>query len=502
MGTMRPRGGQESKRREGSASARGAIAPAPPKELRTLQDVRDLLASRPNVESMRPSSVDVERAFHLERMNALMDALGNPQRQYKTVHVAGSKGKGSVCEMTAAGLEACGMAVGIYTSPHLVCISERIRIGQRAVSGTDLAGAMSRVLEGAGSLPASLGEITAFELLTAAAFVYFADQAVDIAVIETGLGGRRDATNVLNPEVTAITSIQLEHTQLLGSTLEQIAREKAGIFRKDVPAITLPQPDGVLSAFREESQKVGAPLLLLGRDIDFSSRFESGQLKVSVVTPRSQYEHMVVPLKGEHQAMNCGLALAILDQLRARSIPTVEARVANGLARTCGAGRLEQVFLRPRIFIDGAHNPESIRALMKAIGAQIRFDSTVAVFGAAADKDIDGMLAALATGADKVIFTRAAEHARAADPRDLIRRFTDMSSKMAQVALTVKDALNLAARAVQRDDIILVTGSFAIAGEAKRLLEEKKRAAAPAGVIEEVKPMDGVGRRGPLRDPA
>jgi dihydrofolate synthase/folylpolyglutamate synthase len=204
---------------------------------------------------------------------------------------------------------------------------------------------------------------------------------------------------------------------------------------------------------------------------------------VCLSTARSNFEHLPVPLKGEHQAYNCGLTLAILDRLRERGMATPEGAVANGLARTPSNGRLELVHTQPRIMIDGAHNPESISALVKAIGAQVRYDSMVVVFGCAADKDAAGMLQNIALGADKIIFTRAEGSLRAMDPKDLVRKFAEVSGRMAQHYPTLKEALNKAAQAVQRDDLILVTGSFAVAGEAKRLLLEKARKAetpAPA----------------------
>jgi dihydrofolate synthase/folylpolyglutamate synthase len=440
------------------------------------------LRERFNVEQTRPSQVDIAQTFNLDRMTALMELLGNPHKgSYKTIHVAGSKGKGSTCEMTASILEACGYTVGLYTSPHLIDISERIRINQRCILREEFTAMLTKAVEAAEKIPKKLGDATYFELLTAVAFLHFAEQAVDIAVIETGMGGRVDATNVIMPEVTAIAAIQLEHTQILGDTLEKIAREKAGIFKAGVPAVTVPQSPGVLTVLREVAEAVGTKLEVLNTDIEFSYRFEASaglgpHARVCLSTPRSNFEHLAVPLKGEHQALNCGLALAMLDRLRERGVDAPEGAVAIGLARTPSNGRLELVHTQPRIMIDGAHNPDSVAALVKAIGAQVRYDSMVVVFGCAADKDVSPMLANIGLGADKIIFTRAEGSLRAMDPRDLMRKFTEVSGKMAQVAPSLKEALNLAARAVHRDDLILVTGSFAMAGEAKRLLLEKAQA--------------------------
>lgn len=439
------------------------------------------LRDRVNVEQMRPSRLDRDSVFKLDRMYALLKALGDPHQAFKSVHVAGTKGKGSVCEMTAACLQGCDYAVGLYTSPHLMNIRERIRLNGREIGGDEFIGLLGRVAGAVESLPGSVGIPTHFEIMTAAAMLHFAEQAVDFAVIETGLGGRLDATNVLTPEVAAITAIQLEHREILGDTAELIAAEKAGIFKPGAAALTVPQSASVLEVLRGKAAEIGVELRVLQQDIDFSSRFEAStalgpHTRVSVTTRLSEYEHLPVPLWGEHQAVNCGLALAIIDALRARGFEAPELKVGAGLAKTPSNGRLEQVWDRPRIYIDGAHNPESMHALVKSVGAHVRYDSMVVVFGCATDKDVAPMLAKIALGADKIIFTRAERNMRAMDPRELVRRFAEVSPKMAQAVPALKDAINTAASATGRDDIILVTGSFSLAGEAKRLLLQKRRA--------------------------
>ena len=284
-------------------------------------------------------------------------------------------------------------------------------------------------------------------------------------------------------EVSAITAIQLEHTHILGDTLDKIAREKAGIIKPGVPVLTIPQQKpAILEAIKEIAQREGAPIAVVGQTIEFSSRFEStsqlgAHMRVSLATPRVQFEHVAVPLRGEHQAMNCGLALAILDRLKEREVAISERLAAAGLAKTPNPARMEQIYSQPRIIVDGAHNPESIHALMKSLGAHVKYDSLIVIFGCAADKDIPGMLTRLGTGADKIIFTRAESNPRAADPRELHRRFAEAQGKMTQIAPTLKEAINMAAKAAQKDDLICVTGSFYLAGEAKKLLEAKKAAA-------------------------
>ncbi|MEZ6242414.1 MAG: Mur ligase family protein [Phycisphaerales bacterium] len=343
------------------------------------------LEDRVNVERTPQDRVSSD-TFKLDRLKAILEKLDNPERDLKFVHVAGSKGKGSTVEMLSSALDSCGYAVGVYTSPHLVDVRERIRLGPDMIGEKEFADAMSRVRGAADVLARKHGEATYFELLTAAAFVHFAQMAVDLAVLETGLGGRLDCTNVVSPEVCGLTHIQLEHTAILGDTLAKIAREKAGIMKPGVTAISVPQEPEVLEVFREVSGQVGATLAVLGTDIEYSCRFEATHdrgphARICVSTERSEFEHISVPLSGEHQAPNCGLALAILDKLRERGFETPERQVAEGLARTPRNGRLEEVHPSPRIVVDGAHNPPSVEAVVKAIGAQMRFDSMVVVFG-------------------------------------------------------------------------------------------------------------------------
>lgn len=444
-----------------------------------LDEATRYLYSRTNIEALRPKKVP-SQVWRLDRMEALMEALDNPHRTFRSVHIAGSKGKGSVCEMTSATLVGCGLTTGLYTSPHISDIRERIRLNGEMVSERDFVSLLSEVAIAAESIRRRSGAATFFELMTAAAFVHFAREAVDVAVIEVGLGGRLDSTNVITPEVCAITSIQLEHTQILGDSLEKIAREKAGIIKPGVPVITIPQQKAVvLETIKEIAAREGAPISVVGQSIDFSSRYEStrqlgAHMRVSLSSPRMQFEHVAVPLKGEHQAINCGLTLSILDRLKERGVPITERGAAAGLAKTPNPARMELIYSQPRIIVDGAHNPESIHALMKSLGAHVKYDSLIVIFGCASDKDIPGMLARLGTGADKVIFTRAESNPRATDPRDLQRRFSETSTKMCLVEKSLKDAINAAAKSASRDDLICITGSFYLAGEAKKLIAAKK----------------------------
>ncbi len=438
------------------------------------------LAAHIDHERMRFVRYD-KKAFNLNRMATLLEVLGNPHQQLKCVQVAGTKGKGSTCAMLASTLRACGYTVGLYTSPHLVDLRERISIDGQMIPHADLI-EIFRIIA---SKRKTFGEDqpTYFEILTAAALRYFADQAVDIAVLETGLGGRLDATTAVTPLVCGLSQISLDHTNILGETLPEIAREKAGIFKPQVPAISVIQEPEVVAAFNDAAVVTQTPLNYLGEHIDFSYRFEANRelgphTRVSVTTDTSKFEHLAVPLRGEHQAHNCGLALAMLDKLKAHGFEIAEEAIVEGLTRTELHGRMEQVWTEPRVLIDGAHNAASIQALIRSLGAHISYDSLVLIFGCGEDKDIAGMLKQIALGADKVIFTKARLNPRAADPDDLLHRFNDFSGKMAQTSENLTEALRVAGRAVSREDLIVVTGSFYLAGEAKKYFAdlESKRA--------------------------
>ena len=438
--------------------------------------VRYLMAAA-DVERMRASRVDPS-VFTLDRMRALMKALGNPENELRAVHVAGTNGKGSVVAMAASCLRECGYTVGEYTSPHLTDLRERIRINDAPIPHAIFSEQLHRVARAADSLPKRLGQPTYFELMTAVMFLHLAEQAVDVAIIEVGLGGRLDATNVLSPEITAVTRIDLDHRQFLGDSHDAIAREKAGVFKPDVPALTIEQEKTAAAALREVAEDVGAPFEVVGDEIEFSYRFESSpqlgpHTRVGLSTDRNVFEHVPVPLPGEHQALNCGLALAILDKLSGRGFELPEAEVIEGLARTRVPGRMEMAWREPRILLDGAHNPAALAALVRSIGAHVPYDSMVMVFGCSADKDWKEMLARIGAGADKVIFTRAKNNPRAADPDDLAAAFQEDSSKMCQVAPALDEALSIAVRAAGRDDLIVVTGSFFLVGEAKKHLASR-----------------------------
>lgn len=462
----RGRSGRIARVRNTSRSAARSTTAA----IRTSRSAHAFLDGLTNYERMLRVGYN-QANFNLSRMLRILAAVGNPHRNVRCIHIAGTKGKGSTCHMLAAMLEHAGYRTGLYTSPHLLDVRERIRINGTMISEAAFARVIARI---AGALRRSgaKDEATYFEVLTAAAFAHFVDEEVDFAVLETGLGGRLDSTNVCKPEACGITSISYDHMQQLGSTLEAIAEEKAGIFKPGVPVVSAPQPPGVKRVLRQAAERVGTTIRFVGDEIEYSYRFESSRAsgphsRVCMSTGSSRFDHVHVPLLGEHQAHNCGVALGVIDVLRSRGFQIPEQVAVDGLAGTKIEGRLELIREHPRTIVDAAHNAASIAALMRAIGQNISYDSMVVIFGCSADKDIDGMLNQLQLGADKVIFTSNGT-ARSADPKELLTRFLEKTQKMAQMEPTLEDAYRTACNCVTRDDLICITGSFYLVGAAKR----------------------------------
>ena len=447
---------------------RRARKPASGSEIRNYRAALNFLKTKTNFENMVRVNYNSAN-FNRARMLRILSALDNPHKAFRCVHLAGTKGKGSTAHMVAAMLRQAGYQTGLYTSPHFVDLRERISINGNLVSEAAFTRLMSTIAPVATKLEKD--NPTFFELMTAAAFLHFANQEVELAVIETGLGGRLDSTNVVKPEACGITSISYDHMAQLGTTLEAIAEEKAGIFKPGVPAVSAPQIPSVKRVLRAQAEKTGCTLRIVGDDLEFSYRFECSRetgphTRVCMATPTARFDHIRVPLLGEHQAHNCGLALGIVDALCERGINVGPQDAIDGLGQVRVQGRLETIREMPHTIVDAAHNAASIRALMRAIGQNINYDSMVVIFGCSSDKDIDGMLAQLQLGADKVIFTNTPTN-RSMDPRELLTRFQEKSHKMAQVEPDLVEAYRTACNCVTREDLICITGSVHLVGDAK-----------------------------------
>jgi dihydrofolate synthase / folylpolyglutamate synthase len=439
------------------------------KAFQSYQEALKYLFEKTNYETEKALRYNVT-TFNLDRMEKLLSLLGNPHKKLRTIHIAGTKGKGSTATMLAKMLEANDYKVGLYTSPHVLSLHERIAVNSEMINEPEMLDLMNRAyvpIEKMGKTDTP----TFFEILTALAFMYFVDKTVDVAVIETGMGGRLDSTNVIHPDIIGITSISIDHQQQLGQTIDCIAREKAGIFKNGIPIVTVQQEPAAMSVLKSVALSVNAPISVTGSDIDFSHRFETSRehgphTRICLSTPTSKFEHLRVPLHGRHQAINCGLALAMLDKLKSLGYTIDNTKATEGLARVSLPGRMEMICNDPRVLIDAAHNAASIRALVHAIGQNIPYDSMIVIFGCNCDKDIKGMLQELQYGADKVIFTRS-NSVKAASPFDLAEMYTEICGKMCQSAASLGQALQLAGSAVSKEDLICITGSFYLIGQAK-----------------------------------
>lgn len=441
----------------------------PNRQFKTLKQGLEYLFSRTDYEKQSRLRYNVT-TFSLERMEELLSFVANPHKKLATAHIAGTKGKGSTATMLARMLQANDYSVGLYTSPHVVDLHERIAINGKNISDSELLGLINRIYIAVEKM-AKKDAPTFFEIFTAMAFMYFIDKKVDIAVIETGLGGRLDSTNVLSPAVVGITSISIDHQNLLGSTIDLIAKEKAGIIKKGIPVVTVPQEPAAMKEIKKAALAAKAPLMITGKDIDFSYRFESSRehgphTRICLTTPTSRFEHLRVPLPGEHQAVNCGLALAMLDTLKTGGYKIDDSKAIEGLKNIQMLGRMEIIHNDPRILVDGAHNASSIKALVSAIGQHVPYDSMIMVFGCGQDKDVRGMLEQLQYGADKVIFTRS-NSPKAMYPQDLADMYTEICGKMCQTAMSLREALRVASSAIGKEDLVCITGSFYLVGQAK-----------------------------------
>jgi dihydrofolate synthase/folylpolyglutamate synthase len=444
------------------------------KVFRTYEQALDYLFAKTDYEKQQKLRYNVT-TFDLERMLGLLRNLGNPHKKTRTVHIAGTKGKGSTATMLSCMMEANGYKVGLYTSPHVSTLHERIAVDAEMITRKEFLGLMNRIQPTLEKMGQKDNHPTFFEIMTAMAFMHFVDKKVDIAVIETGLGGRLDSTNVITPEVCGITSISIDHQNLLGPTIEHIAKEKAGIIKKGIPIVTVPQDPTAMKVLKKQATLVKAPMTITGKDVDFSYRFESSRehgphTRICVTTPTSKFEHLRVPLPGEHQALNCGLALTMLDALKNQGFEINDEKAIAGLNNVHMTGRMEIVCRDPRVLVDAAHNAASIRALIAAIGQHVPYDSMIIIFGCNSDKDVRGMLTELQYGADKVIFTRS-NSPKAVWPQDLAEMYTEICGKMCQSTLNLTEAMRIAQSAISREDLVCITGSFYLVGQAKQMFQ-------------------------------
>src|SRR5579863_585428 len=378
----------------------------------------------------------------LERVRAVLCALGDPQRAFRSVHVAGTNGKGSTCAMIEAGLRAAGIRTGLFTSPHLIEPTERIQIDGIPVSQAQFQRAFEIVHETAEKLDLDCHP-TYFETVTAMGFWLFRELGVDTAVIETGLGGRLDATNVVEPVLTVITPIDFDHEAYLGHTIEAIAGEKAGILKAGVPAVFAKQRPEASAVLEARAAELGVP-------VTRAEEFEIRDLEID--SRGSRFSGIVCPLPGEHQVDNAATAALALHILGVST---------DGIAMTRWPGRLEFVAPNPDILLDGAHNPAGARALARYLQRFAPHRKRWMIYGAMRDKSVEEIAGILFPLADELILTAPVS------PRALRPEALAEIAGRGQIAPTMKDALDQVRGQADYDDLVIITGSLFLVGEAR-----------------------------------
>lgn len=411
----------------------------------------------------------------LENTARLLSLLGNPQDSFRAVHIAGTNGKGSTSAMIASILQQAGMKTGLFTSPHLISFTERIQVNNHEISE-------SEVVELAEEIRAVISQAeqllpTFFEFVTALGFLYFSRKKIDIAVVETGMGGRLDATNVLLPEVSVITSIGYDHKEFLGDSIAKIAFEKAGIIKNKAPVITAPQEQAVMNIIESMASEKDTGVFISGKD--FHAITVSEDMNGSVIDYRGDTDisDIRISLPGRHQTVNASLAIRTAEELMKKTCfpanKITRDHIRDALKTLQLHGRLELISSNPHIIIDGAHNPSAAAALAESLKNIFlnSFTRIIFVIGIMADKDIRGIMKPLLPLGSEIIVTSAA-YDRAATPV-ILADHAEALGFSCKIAATVADAIDMAKNLCQQGDLIVITGSFYTIGEAQEILGGK-----------------------------
>jgi dihydrofolate synthase/folylpolyglutamate synthase len=420
--------------------------------------------------SLKKSSELAKAHFELDRMRALMELLGKPQNSYPIIHVAGTKGKGSTCALAASALRAAGYRTGLYTSPHLQDYAERIQVDGQPIPHERLVELVEQIKPAVAKVP----KLTTFEITTAIAFLYFSQKKVNAAVIEVGLGGRLDATNIVTPRVAVITSLSFDHMAVLGNTLALIAGEKAGIIKPGIPVVASPQPDEALAVLQQVSADRDAPLTLVGRDVTFQAIEHSldGQTleivnrQSSIVNPKSVI--LRIPLLGMHQVVNAATAYTALQESGLRL--SLQA-IRRGFGEVEWPCRFELVRREPPVVLDSAHNADSARHLRQTLDEIFPGRPVVWVFSILEDKDAVGMLAELKPRLTQVIATQT-DHPRVLEAEKLVSLVQSAGIPVELVRLP-SAALTRAMELAGEGGVTLIAGSVAFAGEMRTAWEKR-----------------------------
>ncbi|HOJ01907.1 MAG TPA: folylpolyglutamate synthase/dihydrofolate synthase family protein [Anaerolineaceae bacterium] len=414
-----------------------------------------------------------EEVFNLDRMLSFMKPLGDPQNTFRAVHVAGTKGKGSISAMIASALQTAGYRTGFYSSPHMIDYTERIQIDSKPIPKEDFVRIINRMYPLIQKTPG----LTTFEITTAVAFEYFKDMQIEFGVIEVGLGGRLDATNIINPEVSIIASISLDHTGILGNTVEAIAAEKAGIIKHGIPVVISDQIPSVYDVFHKITQEKSAPFINVREVLDYRDRKSDLSHQTFTVhfperiTNGSREKNgmldITIPLLGKHQMENAGAAFCALKVLQEKGYKISDRSIQSGFCNVSWPGRFEILRKEPYLIIDAAHNLDSSHRLVETIQELFPAKKITLIFGASEDKDIAGMLDNFSKVARLVILTQST-HPRAAKP-DVLQKSMRAAPCDTIMIEDVQRALEYALEHAQKDDVILVSGSVFIAAAIREI---------------------------------
>jgi len=425
----------------------------------------DYLNSFVNYEQI-PGISYAQPGYSLRHVEELLNRMGDPQLAARTIHIAGTKGKGSVAAMIAQVLSSSGYKTGLYTSPHLHTLRERISVDGSLISEAEFAATMAEVKPFIESMKqdTSFRQLTYFEALTALVFAYFKKKRVDFQVLEVGLGGRLDATNVARPVVCIITPISLDHTQILGNSLEEIAREKGGIIKSGCRVVLSPQPEEAAPVITDICREKEAKVVQVGKDITWHKIGGDLHHQSLVIEGKTSKYQVSIPLLGDFQLGNAAAAVAALEILASTGFAISAADIAQGLARVKWSGRFQILQQHPTVLVDGAHNVASMKVLVSNIKAYFSYKRIFLVFGTSCDKDIPGIINELVALSPQVIVTRTA-HSRAATISTMAAEFSKRGIEP-EIRETVAEAISRALYLADRTDIICVIGSLFVAGEA------------------------------------
>ena len=409
---------------------------------------------------------------NLNRIKKLARLFGDPQNTYKTIHITGTKGKGSTSSLLSNILLQAGFKVGLYTSPHISDLRERIKINNIEIEKKELVRLVQEVKEKLKSLSRPI-RVSFFEIFTLIAFNYFKLKNVDFVIFEVGMGGRFDATNVINPLACAVTSVSYDHTRELGNRLVDIASEKVEIIKKGTFCISAPQNQEVMRIIKSKCLKEKVPFFSVGKDIKYKSRIFSSKEEVfDLKGMLTRYDKLRLRLLGEHQLVNSSVAVGLAEILISRGYGISKSSIYKGIKNTILLARCEVLRGKPTVIIDAAHNRASIRALKETVIRNFKFKKLILVLSLSKDKNIEGICRELSSLADKIVITKA-NTPRAAEPA-YIKGF--FKNKDVVIARDMPTAYNISKASADINDIILVTGSFYMVGEARKLFEMIKHA--------------------------